>query len=70
MTTCRFANECSNEGKHLVRIQGVGDRRVCDDHLRWMTAVGMDFRPLADNLIVPEWRQRSLASDKTGRLVA
>lgn len=70
MTACRFAADCTHEGKHLVRIDGVGDRRVCDAHLRWMTDMGMGFRVLPDNLVVPAWRQRDLASDKTGRLVA
>ena len=69
MTPCRFEASCQNEGKHLVRIHGVGDRRVCDQHRDWMTRMGMAFRPLGE-VIVPAWRQRSLASDQTGRLVA
>ena len=70
MNPCRLAADCQHEGKHLVRIHGTGDRRVCDEHLRWMTDHGMDFRVLPTDLPVPAWRQRSLASDKTGRLVA
>lgn len=70
--TCRFANDCTDEGRTTVRIHGVGDRRVCDEHLRWMAAVGMDYRVLPTQLPVPEWRQRSLARsmDRSTRLIA
>lgn len=71
MNPCRFAADCTHEGKNLVRIHGVGDRRVCDQHLAWMREHGMDFRPLGD-LIVPAWRQRDLgrSMDRYSRNVA
>ena len=71
MNPCRFAGECPNAGTTLVRIHGVGDRRVCADHLAWMRDNGMDFRELAD-VIVPAWRQRDLGRslDRYSRSVA
>jgi hypothetical protein len=61
---CRFTHDCPNEGTILVRIHGVGDRRVCADHLRWMAETGMDHRRL-DIEFVPQWRQRDLKRDET-----
>lgn len=69
MKSCGFAGDCRNVGSTLVRIPGVGDRRICAEHVAWMTAVGMDFR-LIDDTFVPRWRLRSLAKDDTGRLLA
>lgn len=65
MKPCRFPNQCPHEATATCRIAGVGDRDVCDEHQRWMTAQGQDFRVLETNAYVPEWRQRSLASDRT-----
>jgi hypothetical protein len=67
---CRFAGGCSRTGTILVRIAGVGDRRVCAEHRDWMTAHGMDFRELPVEAFVPVWRQRDLSRDETGRHVA
>ena len=64
MNPCRFAADCPHQGKTLVRIHVVGDRRVCDEHLRWMREHGMAFRELGD-VIVPAWRQRDLGRDFT-----
>jgi hypothetical protein len=69
MNPCRFAGDCQQEGRVLVRIPGVGDRRVCLEHLSWMVAVGMDHRRLDTDDFVPQWRQRgAFAKDLTGRL--
>lgn len=51
----------------MVRIAGVGDRRVCAEHLAWMTAQGMDFRRLDEATPVPLWRQQDLRRDLTPR---
>ena len=69
---CRFAGDCANDGRNLVRIHGTGDRLVCDQHLAWMTEHGMDFRILPTNLPVPAWRQRDLgrSMDHSTRIVA
>jgi hypothetical protein len=69
-TICRFAGGCHRDGTTLVRIHGVGDRRVCDEHLAWMTETGMDFRVLPITAFVPMWRQRLGARDETARIVA
>jgi hypothetical protein len=61
---CRFPHDCSKDGTNLVRIHTIGDRRVCDDAVRWMTETGMDFRSL-DIEFVPQWRQRDLKRDET-----
>lgn len=58
---CRMAGGCPNEGTVLVRIPGVGDRRVCASCLASMERMGMEFRRLDETVPVPEWRTRSLA---------
>lgn len=58
---CRMAGGCPNEGKTLVRIPGVGDRRVCGSCLASMERMGMSFRRIDEAGSVPEWRLRSLA---------
>ena len=71
MSPCRFANDCPNSGVVLVRIHGVGDRKVCAEHVAWMRDHGMDFRELAD-VFVPRWRQGDLrrSMDRASRIVA
>lgn len=68
--TCRFPNDCPEQGSVLVRITGVGDRRVCAKHLAWMTENGQDFRVLPTEAFVPLWRQRDLSRDESGRNAA
>jgi hypothetical protein len=63
--TCRFASTCPHEGTVLVRIHGVGDRKVCPEHVSWMRDHAMDYRELPIDAHVPAWRQRSLARDMT-----
>ncbi len=59
---CRMAGApCPNQGTVLVRIPGVGDRRLCASCIASMERMGMEFRRLEDSTLVPEWRQRSLA---------
>jgi hypothetical protein len=70
MNPCRFAPTCPHEGTVLVRIHGVGDRRVCLEHVAWMTQTGMDFRRLDVEAFVPRWRQSDLRRDETGRHAA
>jgi hypothetical protein len=69
MRPCRFPSGCPREAAVTVRIASVGDRDVCREHHEWMTAQGMAFRVLEPNSFVPEWRQRSLQRDTTGRVL-
>jgi hypothetical protein len=61
MNPCRMAGGCPNEGTVLVRIPGVGDRRICASCLASMQRMGMDYRVLDETTPVPLWRQRNLA---------
>jgi hypothetical protein len=48
-TPCGMAGaQCPNDATTRVRIFGVGDRCLCDEHLATITALGMDYRVLED----------------------
>jgi hypothetical protein len=62
--------QCPNDALAVVRIYGVGDRNLCQSCLASITRLGMDFRRLDAEAVVPEWRQRLTAVDMTGRVLA
>lgn len=64
-----MAGGCPREATVSVRMAGIGDRSLCAAHLDWCRSMGMDLRVLEPNAYIPEWRQRGLARDFTGRVL-
>ncbi len=70
MKRCLMAGgQCPHEATRTVRIDGIGDRPLCQPHAEWIVAQGMG-RELEPNAYVPEWRGRLTAKDMTGRVLA
>jgi hypothetical protein len=61
--------QCPRTDTTLVRIPGVGDRRLCPDGIARLDAMGMAYRRLDQAVPLPLWRQRNLARDFTGRVL-
>lgn len=60
--TCQMAGtRCYRTDTVLVRIEGVGDRRICETDLATLERMGVAFRRLDADAVVPEWRTRALA---------
>ncbi len=67
--TCQMAGEhCPETETEVLRITGVGDRRICGGHVLVLDRLGMHYRRLDDDAPKPAWRQRSLARDESGTL--
>ena len=65
-STCRMAGAtCYRNATAVLRIDGVGDRAMCPEHIATLETLGMAFRRLDAAVVVPEWRQRSLRRDLT-----
>jgi len=62
--------QCFRPASAVLRIDGVGDRAICTEHIATLEALGMAFRRLSDSEPAPEWRRRSLSRDFTGRVLA
>jgi hypothetical protein len=58
--------QCGRTDTTVVRLSGVGDRRICPDHIATLERLGMHFRRLDDTVPQPAWRQRLTARDQTG----
>jgi hypothetical protein len=58
---CTMAGGCPNDALVVVRIHGVGDRPLCQNCLASLDRMGMSYRRLDAEAVVPEWRQRGLA---------
>jgi hypothetical protein len=71
MKPCLMAGGCPHEAVVTARITMLGDRPLCQAHFDWLKSqMGDDCRALEPNAFVPEWRQRGLARDFTGRVLA
>jgi hypothetical protein len=71
MKPCASAGTpCPREAVLTARIPMVGDRALCQECHDAYVAMGLDLRVLEPNALVPLWRQRSLARDFTGRVLA
>lgn len=58
---CRNGS-CARLANRMVRLDGVGDRALCDPCIKTLTDLGMGMRVLEETPeSVPEWRKRSLA---------
>lgn len=67
MTGCQMpAEQCDAPATAVLRITGVGDRAMCEDHIEALERMGMSFRRLDPDAPVPMWRQRAEAKDLTG----
>lgn len=67
MTPCQMAGRpCHRQATTVVRIDGVGDRPLCDECLASLERMGMHFRRLDERAPLPAWRQRDLKRDQTG----
>jgi hypothetical protein len=64
MSPCAMAGpQCPRVGVVLIRIDGVGDRKLCLPCIASLERMGVAFRRLDAEAVVPEWRQRSLRRD-------
>jgi len=71
MKPCASAGHpCPREAVVTARIPMVGDRALCQSCHDAYVAMGLDLRVLDFNAFVPEWKQRGLARDFTGRVLA
>lgn len=70
-STCQMAGErCPETTTTVVRLSGVGDRRICARHVAVLEGLGMHFRRLDDREPKPLWRQRDLTRDLTTRFAS
>ena len=66
MKPCLMAGpQCPHEAVRTVRIDGVGDRDLCDNYTRIVVNELGFGRVLEQDAYVPEWRKRSLLRDQT-----
>lgn len=66
MTRCQSASvDCRRVGTIPVRIDRVGDRRVCPACAFYLVNVAGIARLLDPSAPVPAWRQRDLRRDMT-----
>jgi hypothetical protein len=71
MKPCASAGkQCPREAVLTARIPMVGDRALCQECHDAYVEMGLDIRVLEPNALAPLWRQRSLARDMTGRVLA
>lgn len=67
---CQMAGEqCPRTDTIVVRMAGIGDRRICPAHLVTLERLGMHFRRLDDRAPLPRWRQQDLGRDLTGQVL-
>jgi hypothetical protein len=60
---------CFRQAVLVARLAGIGDRPLSRECFDTYVGLGMDIRELGDDVVVPAWRQRSLARDQTGRVL-
>lgn len=61
MKPCLMAGgQCPHEATCTVRVDGIGDRPMCQPHAEFIVTMGMG-RVLPASAFVPEWRTRDLS---------
>jgi hypothetical protein len=71
MKPCHMAGgQCPHEATCTARIDGIGDRALCQTHADWIVTMGMGRILNTNDLRPAEWTRRLQAKDFTGRVLA